>query len=221
VPESIAGVEDLRGKPVGIQDVGAFREIMVRYLLQRNGMQPSDVNYRPVAASGYVNALLAGQIEAAVLQQEQYFGILEKDPKYQALVDLYEVQPDYFYGTYFAKSDWLEDHADEAKAFTAAITEAHRFMYQNKAETVAIASETTGFDEKAVSKAYDILLEKNKVFPVDASLDRKRMEYTLTQLDRLGAVSGEAPDYSELVEEAPANAADDKLGDSAERGAGS
>jgi NitT/TauT family transport system substrate-binding protein len=221
VPESIAGVEDLRGKPVGIQDVGAFREIMVRYLLQRNGMQPSDVNYRPVAASGYVNALLAGQIEAAVLQQEQYFGILEKDPKYQALVDLYEVQPDYFYGTYFAKSDWLEDHADEAKAFTAAITEAHRFMYQNKAETVAIASETTGFDEKAVSKAYDILIEKNKVFPVEASLDRKRMEYTLTQLDRLGAVSGEAPDYSELVEESPANAADNKLGDSAERGAGS
>jgi hypothetical protein len=31
------------------------------------------VSYRPVQASGYTGALLAGQIDAAILQQEQYF----------------------------------------------------------------------------------------------------------------------------------------------------
>jgi NitT/TauT family transport system substrate-binding protein len=219
-PESIGGVDDLRGKPVGIQDVGAFREIMVRYLLQRNGMQPSDVDYRPVAASGYVNALIAGQIQAAVLQQEQYFGVLQQDPKYHALVDLYEIQPDYFYGTYFAKSDWIKDHADEAKAFVAAITQAHRFMYENEEETVAIASEATGFDRETVSKAYDVLIGKNKVFPVDAGLDRARIDYTLKQLEQAEAVSGEAPDYSELVDDSAANAAVEALGEASERGAG-
>jgi NitT/TauT family transport system substrate-binding protein len=220
VPKSIAGVEDLEGKPVGIQDVGAFREIMVRYLLDRNGMKPDDVDYRPVSASGYTGALLAGQIDAAVLQQEQYFGILAEDPSYHAIADLYELQPDYFYGTYFAKSDWLESNPNEAKAFVRAITQAHRFMYENKAETVAIAAETVGFDRKAVAKAYDVLLGKNQVFPVDGGLDRKRIDYTLGQLGELGTVSGEPPDYSELVDESAASAAEAELGE-AERGGGS
>jgi NitT/TauT family transport system substrate-binding protein len=220
VPKSVGSIDDLRGAPVGIQDVGAFREIMMRYVLGKNGMEAGDVDYRPVAASGYVNALLVGQIEAAVLQQEQYFGVLQQDAKYHAIVDLYELQPDYFYGTYFAKSDWLDDNPDEAKAFVAAITEAHRFMYENKAETVAIASETTGFDRDATSKAYEVLIQKNKVFPVDGGLDRERIDYTLGQLDRLEAVSGEAPSYSDLVDASAADAAVEELGGSAERGAG-
>lgn len=219
-PGAIKSVGDLRGKPVGIQDVGAFREIMVRYVLQRNGMTSQDVKYRPVASNGYLNALVAGQIDAAVLQQEQYFAVREREPSFHALVDLYKVQPNYFYGTYFANEEWLGDHEDQAAAFATALMQAHRFMYENRSETVKIAAQTTGYDEKAVGRAYDVLLRRNKVFPVDAGLDRRRISYTLDQLEKLKTVSGQAPSYDEFVDPAPGQAAERKLGpagDGAER----
>jgi ABC-type nitrate/sulfonate/bicarbonate transport system substrate-binding protein len=219
-PDSIAGPKDLKGQPVGIQDVGAFREIMVRYVLKQNGMTPKDVDYRPVAADGYVSALLAGQIKGAILQQEQYFAAREKDPKFHALVDLYKVQPNYFYGTYFSKGSWLDGHRKEAKAFMTALTKAHRFMYENRDQTVAIASKATGFDKKAIEQAYDVLLVKNDVFPVNEGLDRKRVEYTLGQLKALDVLSGEAPSYSDLVDTGAATAAVKALGGPKERGAG-
>jgi NitT/TauT family transport system substrate-binding protein len=217
-PASVRGIPDLEGKPVGIQDVGAFREIMVRYVLQRNDMTPKDVTYRPIAATGYTGALLAGQIDAAILQQEQYFAVKEEKPDFHSLADLYELQPDYFYGTYFAKEDWLAEHEKEATAFAAALIKAHRFMYENREETVKIAAEATGFSEAAVSKAYDVLLKKNQVFPTDAGLDRERIEFTLGQLEKLKSISGEAPSYEEFVEAAPGDAAFEEVGGSADRG---
>jgi NitT/TauT family transport system substrate-binding protein len=217
---SIGSVQGMKGKAVGIQDVGAFREIMVRYVLQRNGMKPEDVSYRPVQASGYTGALLAGQIDAAILQQEQYFAVKEEKPDFHSLADLYKLQPDYFYGTYFAKEDWIGGHSKEATAFAAALIKAHRFMYENEEETVKIASEATGFDEKAVTQAYDVLLRKNKVFPVDAGLDRKRIEYTLGELEKLKSISGQAPSYEDFVDAAPGDAALKDVGASAHRGGG-
>jgi ABC-type nitrate/sulfonate/bicarbonate transport system substrate-binding protein len=217
-PASIHNVAGLKGKPVGIQDVGAFREIMVRYVLQRHGMTPSDVKYRPVASNGYLNALVAGQIDAAVLQQEQYFAVRQKNSGFHALVDLYKVQPNYFYGTYFAKDSWLKAHPDQAAAFATALMEAHRFMYDHKAETVKIATQTTGYDAKAVGQAYGVLLQRNKVFPVNSGLAQGRVDYTLNQLEKLKVISGKAPSYAVFVDAAPGKAAEHKLGREAQRG---
>jgi ABC-type nitrate/sulfonate/bicarbonate transport system substrate-binding protein len=217
-PGSIRGVADLKGKPVGIQDVGAFREIMVRYVLSRSGMTDDDVKYRPVAANGYVNALVAGQIDAAVLQPEQYYTVKEHKPDFHSVADLYRLQPNYFYGTYFVSGKWLKSHREEATAFATALMEAHRFMYRNKAETVKIAAEATGVDAKSASRAYDVLLAENKVFPVDAGLDQSRITYTLGQLEKLKTLSGEAPSYGDFVDAGPGQAAERKLGPAPERG---
>jgi NitT/TauT family transport system substrate-binding protein len=217
-PKSIAEPEDLEGQPIGIQDVGAFREIMARYILQRADLTPDDVEYRPVQTTGYIGALLAGQIKGAILQQEQTFAVQQQEPDMHVLVDLYDVQPRYFYGTYFAKTDWLESNSEQAVAFLTALTRAHRWMYDNSDETVEIAMETTGYDKEAVTKAYDILLRRNKVFPVDDGLDRERLQYTIDQMEQLGVISGEAPELDEVIDRGPADEAIANLGSMSERG---
>jgi ABC-type nitrate/sulfonate/bicarbonate transport system substrate-binding protein len=45
--ESIKKPADLRGKNLGIQEVGAFREVMTRAILHSAGLTPQDVNYVP------------------------------------------------------------------------------------------------------------------------------------------------------------------------------
>jgi len=67
-PKTITSVTALRGKHAGIQDVGAFREVMTRMVLESAKLTPQDVSYIPVSAPGYIQGLIAGQIHSAILQ---------------------------------------------------------------------------------------------------------------------------------------------------------
>ena len=211
-PKEIGSPQQLKGQRLGIQDVGAFREVMTRLVLQRAGLTPDDVSYRPVESNGYTGALVAGQIRSGILQQEQAVDAMQKDGKLHVLSDLYKAEPRYFYGTYFAKQDWVESNREAAVGFLAAITEAHRFMYDNKAETVKIAAEATGFSPAVTKRAYDILLTRNAVFPVNSGLQDERLRYTLNKMEELDLTAGTTPDLESLVDRGPIDEAIKKAG---------
>jgi NitT/TauT family transport system substrate-binding protein len=211
-PDSIQSAADLRGENLGIQDVGAFREVMTRMVLESAGLTPDDVSYRPVDSNAYISALLSGQISSAILQTEQAVETINQDPSFHEIADLYEVEPDYYYGTYFVQSDWLSDNPDTAVRFLTAITEAHRFMYENREETVPIIAEATGFDPEVIDEAYETLLVQNGVFPVNEGLEDERFTYTIERMQELGALEGEEPDLSQLVNRDPASQAVESLG---------
>jgi ABC-type nitrate/sulfonate/bicarbonate transport system substrate-binding protein len=211
-PKTITSVAELRGKQAGIQDVGAFREVMTRMILESAKLTPQDVSYVPVSAPGYIQGLIAGQIHSAILQTEQALEILERDPRFHVLVDLYEVEPAYFYGTYFASQDWLAAHSDLAVRYLTALLQAHRFMYHDKAETVRIAAKATGFSASVIDKTYELLLVNNKVFPVNDGLEDQRLTYTITKMKSLGLFKGQEPTLAQLVDRRPIMQALDALG---------
>ena len=211
-PRKITDASQLRDKRLGIQDVGAFREVMTRLVLKDAGLTPDDVSYRPVESNGYTGALLAGQIQSGILQQEQAIDAMAKDKGYHVLEDLYATDPDYFYGTYFSKEGWLKGNDDSAERFLAAITQAHRFMYENKAETVKIVAKATGFSDKVTGKAYDRLLTRNAVFPVNDGLDQGRLDHTLKRMKELGLLQGDPPAAADVVDRGPIEAAIKRIG---------
>jgi NitT/TauT family transport system substrate-binding protein len=211
-PGAIESVADLRGQNLGIQDVGAFREVMTRMVLESGGLTADDVTYRPIEANAYTGALLSGQISSAILQAEQTAETSNQDPSFHELADLYEVEPEYYYGTYFAQKDWLSDNADNAVRFLTAITQAHRFMYDNKEETVPIVAEATGFDPEIIDQAYEKLLVQNGVFPVNEGLEEERLTYTLERMRGLGLLEAGEPNMSELVDREPISQVVENLG---------
>ncbi len=211
-PDSIGTVADLEGESLGIQDVGAFREVMTRMVLQTEGLTPDDVTYRPVESNAYIGALLSGQISSAILQTEQTVEVMNQDEGFSELVDLYDLEPDYYYGTYFVDKGWLAENEDTAVRFLTAITEAHRFMYENREETVQIVAETTGFDPEVIDSAYETLLVEHNVFPVDEGLEEDRLEYTLGRMEELDLLGAGAPSLSEVVDRGPITQAVEELG---------
>jgi len=211
-PKKITDPAQLRGKRLGIQDVGAFREVMTRLVLKGVNLTPDDVSYRPVESNGYTGALLAGQIQSGILQQEQAIDAMEKDDGFHVLKDLYAIDPDYFYGTYFAKPAWLKANTGSAERFLAAITKAHRFMYENKEETVKIVTKATGFAPKVIDEAYARLLDRNAVFPVNDGLDENRLTHTLGRMKELGLLQGATPKVSEIVDRTPIEGAIERIG---------
>jgi NitT/TauT family transport system substrate-binding protein len=211
-PKTITSAAELRGKNAGIQDVGAFREVMTRMVLESAQLTPKDVHYIPVSAPGYIQGLISGQIHSAILQTEQAIEILERDARFHVLVDLHQVEPDYFYGTYFVSKDWLAKNPDLASRFLTALTQAHRLMYQNRSDTVTIAAKATGFSASVIDRAYEVLLVSNQVFPVNDGLEQARLTYTLAKMKALGLLKEKAPDLAQLVDREPLTQVLGKLG---------
>jgi ABC-type nitrate/sulfonate/bicarbonate transport system substrate-binding protein len=203
---------DLRGRRVGVQEVGAFREVMTRLVLRAGGLTQRDVQYVPVDAQSYTSALIDGRIQSAILQTEQSIAAVRGHPNLRVLANLADIVPEYHYGTYFVTRSWLDQHRDAATRLITALTRAHRFMYQNKPETVRIVAATIGFDEGVTAAAYDELLTRQGVFPVNTGLDRARINATTGQMRALGILERDPPSFEQLVDTGPVTAAVAQLG---------
>jgi NitT/TauT family transport system substrate-binding protein len=210
--KNITSPAGLRGMRLGIQQVGAFREVMTRIVIEGAGLTTSDVTYVPGSSSAYISELLEGSIQSAVLQQEQVIKVLKLDSNLHVLVNFSKSFPNYFYGTYVVTKSWLATHESVAERFLTAITLAHRFMYQHKAATITIVAQNTGFTSKVIGAAYKVLLSQEGVFPVNTGLSAKRIDDTIATMKRYKILTGPAPTESSLVDTAPITAVIGKLG---------
>jgi len=212
-PKDVVSPADLRGRPLGVQEVGAFREVMTRLVLQQAGMTPNDVQYVPVEAQSYTAALVDGRIQSAILQTEQAVAAAHAYQNLYVLVNLADIVPNYHYSTFFVSRSWLEANRETAERLITGITKAHRYMYNNKQETVRIVADATGYDDSIISEAYDILLTQRQIFPLNTGLDPDRIRSTVDTMRQLGILEGEAPPVDRLVDTGPATDAIKQLGE--------
>ena len=210
--ESIQRPADLRGKNLGIQDVGAFREVMTRAVLHSAGLTAQDVNYVPVASAGYIASLISNKIDTAILHIDQAYMARTKKASLHPLVPLWEIMPNYWYGTFSANEELLRKEPDLLSRAVAAIINAHRFMYRNKDRTLELASKHTGYPKEVLSPAYDALAAA-KVWPVNDGMPADMVEVTINKLVEIGLLKEtEKPKAEQVVDRGPANAALAKLG---------
>src|SRR2546427_408604 len=203
---------DLRGKNLGIQDVGAFREVMTRAVLHSAGLTPQDVNYVPVASAGYIAALTANKIDTAILHIDQAYMARTKKASLHPLVSLWEVMPSYWYGTFSTTEELLRKDSDLLARAVAAIIKAHRFMYRNKERTLDLASKHTGYPKEVLGPAYDALAAA-KVWPVNDGMPAEMVQVTINKMVEIGLLKeNEKPKVEHVVDRGPANAALAKLG---------
>jgi NitT/TauT family transport system substrate-binding protein len=210
--ESIRRAADLRGKNLGIQDVGAFREVMTRAVLHSAGLTPQDVNYIPVASAGYISALISNKIDTAILHIDQAYMARTKKASIHPLVPLWEVMPSYWYGTFSANEELLRKEPDLLARAVTAIIKAHRFMYREKERTLDLASKHTGYSKEVLSPAYDALAAA-KVWPVNDGMPSEMVDVTINKLVEIGLLKeNEKPKAEQVVDRGPANTALAKLG---------
>jgi NitT/TauT family transport system substrate-binding protein len=212
-PKDVVTPADLRGRPLGVQEVGAFREVMTRLVLQQGGLTPNDVQYVPVDAQAYTAALVDGRIQSAILQTEQAVAAAHSYANLHVLANLADIVPNYHYGTFFVSRAWLDANRDKADRLLTALTKAHRWMYANKDETVRIVADATGFDDSIIAESYDILLTQRQIFPLNTGLDTGRIGATVDTMRQLGILEGDAPPIDRLVDTGPATDAIKQLGE--------
>jgi ABC-type nitrate/sulfonate/bicarbonate transport system substrate-binding protein len=206
---------DLKGKKMGIQDVGGFADVMNQLLLASVGLKRDDVQSISVTTAGRVPALVSGQINAHALHADQYYAALKQKPDLVVLAKMWEVAPKWWYSAFVASDDAVKKNPDLYIDFMTAVLKAQRWMYdpKNKAQVVAIAVKNNpGIGADAFDKAYDDL-SKGGIWTVNDGMPKDFVDYTIQKKIEIGT-QGMPKDlkYEQIVDLSVVNEAIKRLG---------
>jgi NitT/TauT family transport system substrate-binding protein len=198
VRSNIKTIQDLKGKKIGVQEIGGFADVLSRMVLGKAGIKPEEVTFIPIASAD-VPPLVAGQIDTAVLHVDQLMMARQKDPSFYPLVKFWELEPNQLFLVMVAQEKKLAAEPAKYQALVRALAKANRFMYSNKARTVEIAVKHAKLPREVAEPAYDELV-KGKVWAQNDGLPRAKVEYTIDRMVKVGSIKPEdRPKHEDFV----------------------
>jgi ABC-type nitrate/sulfonate/bicarbonate transport system substrate-binding protein len=200
VQGDIKACKDLKGRKIGIQEVGGFSDVLSRAVMASCGLTSKDAQFIFVSTKGRVAGLLAGQIDTAILHVDQAIVAKKKKSDLNILVNLWEPLPKWLYAVYIAPEKQISENRQLYVDLMASLIKANRFIYNNKAKTVEIASKHTTADPDVVSQTYDILTAAG-AWAVNEGLPKDMVEWTINNQVEIGMIkAADKPTYEKLVD---------------------
>ena len=180
VSPDIKTAADLKGRKLSATGggVGGFNWRMGREVLKSAGLTVNDAQFIASATAGRLPGLVSGQIDGVALHPEDVYLAKKQKPALNLLVQLVELMPNYMFNAYGASLDWIARDRGLLRDTAAAMIEANRTMYTDKAKVVPIIEKATDKPKEAVEYAIDVLT-KNCVWSVNGGLDPKRTAWSI------------------------------------------
>jgi NitT/TauT family transport system substrate-binding protein len=212
VNKDIKTMADLKGKRIGIQEPGGFADVLARGVLRAAKLDPKDVHFVSIATED-VPALVAGQVDTAMLHVEQEIIAQQKIPALHAIARMWEIQPDNLYNVMAVQDKALKDKRAALKAYVKGHIEATRLIYTDRAKVVPIMVKYTKLPVDVVNKALDFMVEKC-IWDPNYGLGEKRVNFTAELMTKVGNIpQGKTPKYEDLVDLSFAKDSIKELGD--------
>ncbi len=212
VRDNVKTMADLKGKRIGIQQPGGFADILSKNVLRAAKLTPKDVNFVSIATED-VPALVADQVDTAILHVEQEMMAKSKVPSLHAIARMWVLQPKTLYQFDAVKDETIKNKAKALQAFVTANIEATRIMYNDKAKVMPILVKHTGYPEKIVSDTYDFLV-KSCIWNANTGLSPERVNFTANLMTKVGNIEkGKTPTYDQIVDKSFAEQAIKTLGE--------
>lgn len=139
--DTVATVADLKGKSIAISAPGAMPDLLVRAVLEKNGISPSDVRFANLGSDiDRFKALSAGVTDAAVISTE-YVPIAPAGVR--LLVAGRDAMPNFIRVCVVTSGKILAERRDDAVHFVAAEIASLRFAVTHRDETLALTREVS------------------------------------------------------------------------------
>jgi NitT/TauT family transport system substrate-binding protein len=195
--------KDMVGQNVAVDSINGARSVALRSMLTGcPGVKIEDVKQVALGSSPGP-ALLAGQLQFAVLHLDDLAEIAHQGKKLNILLAMKNTNPTSHYLMLVARKDNLAKNRDAIVRTLAGMIEAAQFMQDPKnADAVADAASITGH-EKAVSKeALKSFLAIDFWAAKDDGLPRNKLEATAKLMKKIGAIKPdkEPVSYENLVD---------------------
>jgi NitT/TauT family transport system substrate-binding protein len=165
-------IKDLKGETLAVQSMFSAEGVLLRMLLQRNGLSyPRDFTVFQVAGGTRrrLAAVTSGRLAAALLVIPTNVIALE-----QGLVSLgttVDIWPSFEFVNIVADQRWLSQKREATIGFLTAMLRANRWLYdpRNKREAAEILTKYTKLSPRHAELAYDAYISKYKAISPDGS----------------------------------------------------
>src|SRR5438105_7715402 len=201
VGENIKTAADLKGKRLSAAGggVGSFNWVMGREVLKTAGLTVDDVQFISQGTAGRLPGLVSGQLDGVALHPEDVFLAMKQKPGTHVLINLTELVPLYFFNAYGVSDDFLARDRALVRGAAAAMMEANRAIYQDKARVVPIMVEATEKPQDAVEFAYDALT-KACIWSVNTGFKPDRTAWTVDLAVSNGDIPADKkPGFDQIV----------------------
>lgn len=132
--DTLTSLRDLRGKTVGLANIGAGDQLILRYLLKKQGVDPDTVEYAAVGPDeAKMNALSAGRIDAAIVQEPALSMLIARGSR--VLANLYDpgqareaLGGGYQFTGLLTRPETIQARSDLVQRMVNAVVAADRFI---------------------------------------------------------------------------------------------
>src|SRR5947208_5057789 len=147
---TVAKIEDLKGKAVGITRFGSNTDISARYAIRKAGLQPEkDVALVQLEDyPGIMGGIASGRIAAGALADP--FTDAAKKLGYKEIADLAAMGLEFPFVGIVAKKSYIKDNADTVQRFVRAYVEAIAIYKNNRDLAMKITSKYTGIKDPPI-----------------------------------------------------------------------
>jgi NitT/TauT family transport system substrate-binding protein len=147
---SVAKIEDLKGKAVGITRYGSNTDISARYAIRKAGLQPEkDVALVQLEDyPGIMGGIASGRIAAGALADP--FTDAAKRLGYKEIADIAAMGLEFPFVGIAAKKSYIKDHLDTVQRFVRAYTEAIAIYKNNRELAMKVTSKYTAIKDPAI-----------------------------------------------------------------------
>ena len=194
------GIDDLKGKKIGVTSPGSLTYWLVGELNRAKGWTSEGDRAIPVVIGGNpaatYAALRTGQVDASLGGVSVGYQ-LELQNQGRLLIRISDYVTDIALFVTFASTSIIQKNPDAVRRFVKGWYESVDFMRSHKAETVALASEVIGYAPSVSERLYDGLIS---TFSTDGKFKPKALEKIFASMVDLGNLEKSA-DLSKLYTE--------------------
>jgi NitT/TauT family transport system substrate-binding protein len=155
---AIKSIKDLAGKRIGVSAPGSSTDFFLKYLLNKNGVDPNSVGVIGIGLGATaVAAMEQGSVEAAVMLDPSVTLLQGRNKDLKILSDTRTAHDtlevfggEYPGGALYTRADWIASHQKETQALTNAILATLKWIHSHTPEDIMakMPAELVGADKE-------------------------------------------------------------------------
>src|SRR5215468_1044862 len=159
--KDVASVRDLKGKRIGVSQIGDAPYNYAVGILAKNGLTPRDVQWLSVGTdvNGRVAALVGGRVEASMITAPVYFKLEQEG--YRSLANISDFDDIYAPTVFLFKKSTVAANPKLPELLIRAHAEAIKRLYEDKAFAIKTYLAYNKEDPTDVEKVYDRYTSSN------------------------------------------------------------